>query len=222
MREYTSEPMNPGPFKTIWNTFQLCLLPFAIIAFIKSENTKKTFTFCSYTENPKTTLLYSISFSLLFVIYFSVSLFSYNYFKILCLTTTRWSWRRKTRNLFCRLLDENGKSFYDCSPRVQYETPSHPCGKDSLATSLCTWSPNELAHLLSVINIAIIWSKSPHNASNEGYNTHRCHRQWWPPPYLRFPPETTERETPAPSPPTRKITHMGATVDDGILTRFSS
>jgi hypothetical protein len=25
-------------------------------------------------------------------------------------------------------------------------------GEDSLATSLCTWSPNELAHLLSVIN----------------------------------------------------------------------
>jgi hypothetical protein len=31
-------------------------------------------------------------------------------------------------------------------------TPSHRCGENSLATSLCTWSPNELAPLLSVIS----------------------------------------------------------------------
>jgi hypothetical protein len=95
------------------------LLPFAILALIKSENTKNTFTFCNYTENP-TTLLYNINFSLLSVICFSVILFTYTYFKTLCLTITRWSWGHKIRNLFCRLLDENGKSFFDCSPRVWY------------------------------------------------------------------------------------------------------
>jgi hypothetical protein len=28
---------------------------------------------------------------------------------------------------------------------------THPCGENSLATSVCTWNPNNLAHLLSVI-----------------------------------------------------------------------
>jgi hypothetical protein len=39
----------------------MLLLAFAILAFIKSENTKNTFTFCNYQQNPKTTFFHNIS-----------------------------------------------------------------------------------------------------------------------------------------------------------------
>ena len=50
------------------------------------------------------------------------------------------------KDLFCRLLEEAGKKIFARSPRVRYKPSSHPCGENTLATSLCTWSPNELAY----------------------------------------------------------------------------
>jgi hypothetical protein len=75
MREYRSEPMKPGPFVIIINTFPLLLLAFLILDLFKSENFKNAFTFCNYTENPQTNLLYNISFSLFSIIYFSAIYF---------------------------------------------------------------------------------------------------------------------------------------------------
>jgi hypothetical protein len=43
---------------------------FLFLVLIKSANTKNIFTFCNYTENPKILLLYSISLSLLSVIFY--------------------------------------------------------------------------------------------------------------------------------------------------------
>jgi hypothetical protein len=82
--------MNPDLFQTIRNTFQLFLLAFTILAIIKSENHKNTFTFCNYQQNPKITILYNISlfssFSLPFLLFI---LFSYSNTETLCLKTTR-------------------------------------------------------------------------------------------------------------------------------------
>jgi hypothetical protein len=42
------------------------------------------------------------------VIYFTVLhiIFYFTYIQTLCLTTTRWSWKHKTEELFCRLLEQ--------------------------------------------------------------------------------------------------------------------
>jgi hypothetical protein len=58
------------------------------------------------------------------------------------------SWGRKTRRLFYRLFDENEESFYDCSLRVRYKPQVPSWGKCTLATTHCTWSPNEVTHYL--------------------------------------------------------------------------
>jgi hypothetical protein len=50
--------------------------------------------------------------------------------------------------LFCRLLDENEESFFDFSLRVRYKPWVSLCRKFTLATTLCTWSPNKVAHCL--------------------------------------------------------------------------
>ena len=34
------------------------------------------------------------------------------------------------------------------SPRVRYKPSSHPCGEKTLATTLCTWSPNVVTEVL--------------------------------------------------------------------------
>jgi hypothetical protein len=104
--------MNPGPILTIRNTFTTLPRVFLFfLSLLNPKNSKNTFTFCNYTKNPKTLLIYSISLSLLFVILF--------YF--ISLTTTQWSWEHKTKNLFCRLLGENEKNFLDYSPRARYK-----------------------------------------------------------------------------------------------------
>jgi hypothetical protein len=55
------------------------------------------------------------------------------------------------KELVLQITRQGLKKLTDCSLRVQYQTQSHHCGKNSLATSLCTWRFDELAHLLSVI-----------------------------------------------------------------------
>jgi hypothetical protein len=65
---------------------------------------------------------------------------------------------RSTWILFCRLADENKESFFDCSSRVRYKPRVPSWGKFTLATTLCTWSPNEVAHcLVSSVSLANFW-----------------------------------------------------------------
>jgi hypothetical protein len=42
------------------------------------------------------------------------------------------------------LLEEEGEVSSTDSPRVRYKPSNHPCRKNTLATSLCSWSPNDL------------------------------------------------------------------------------
>jgi hypothetical protein len=65
MREYTSEPMNPGRILIIRNIFPMLPCVFLLLVLIKSENTKSIFTFCNYTENPNNT------FTLKYLFYFT-------------------------------------------------------------------------------------------------------------------------------------------------------
>jgi hypothetical protein len=46
------------------------------------------------------------------------------------------------------LSDENEERIFNCSPRVQYKPQVSSWGKFTLATTLYTWSPNEVAHYL--------------------------------------------------------------------------
>jgi len=105
--------MNPGPLFIIRNTFYLLLLAFTFSALINFENTKIYLLLATTTKNPKIPLFtcFSLlsSFSFLSSILFIVIYFTNT--EALCLTTTRWSWGHKTKTLFCRLLDEVGRSF---------------------------------------------------------------------------------------------------------------
>jgi hypothetical protein len=91
-------------------------------------------------------IIFLYLFALLFILLYHYYYFTYIH--TLCLTTTRWSWGRKIRRFFCRFPDENEESFFDCSLRVQYKPRVSSWGKFTLATTLCTWSPNEVAHFL--------------------------------------------------------------------------
>ena len=53
-------------------------------------------------------------------------------------------------NLFCFVgcLKRRKEQSFSNSPRVRYKPSSHPCGEKKLATTLCTWSPNEEHGLL--------------------------------------------------------------------------
>jgi hypothetical protein len=63
------------------------------------------------TNKTQKQLYFSALFYFLALAYFlafllSVILFYFTNTEALCLTTTRWSWEHKTKNLFCTLLDK--------------------------------------------------------------------------------------------------------------------
>jgi hypothetical protein len=129
MREYTSEPMNPGPILIIRNTFRTHLDELLFSASFKSENTNTHLLSCIHLQNPKIPLPHHIYFiALLF------TLFALSYFILFIFTsctwqplggvgdTRQWSW-------FAGCLKTNNESFLGCSPRVRYETPSSLVGK---------------------------------------------------------------------------------------------
>jgi hypothetical protein len=91
---------------------------------------------------PASYLLYCI------IIYFIAYHIYFTYIHTLCLTTTRWSWGHKIRKLFCRLLKEERRVFFECSPRVRYKPRVSSWRKFTHATTLSTWSTNELAPFL--------------------------------------------------------------------------
>ena len=53
-------------------------------------------------------------------------------------------------DLFCFVgcLKRRKEQSFANSPRVRYKPSSHPCGEKTLATTLCTWSPNVVTELL--------------------------------------------------------------------------
>jgi hypothetical protein len=107
--------------------------------------------FISLHTQPKPKNIITIAYLLYCIVIYSTVLhiiFTFTYIHTLCLTTTRWSWGHKNEKLFCR---RTGGAF-STVPREFDINPEFPSwGKFTLATTLCTWSPN-LAHLLSVIS----------------------------------------------------------------------
>ena len=53
-------------------------------------------------------------------------------------------------DLFCFVgcLKRRKEQSFANSPRVRYKPSIHPCGENTLATTLCTWSPNVVTELL--------------------------------------------------------------------------
>jgi hypothetical protein len=143
--------MNPGPILIIRNTFPTILFTLLFSASFYSENTKNIFTFLHTHTKPKSTfpasyLLYCIVIYLLHLIF-------------ILLTFTPCAWQplggvgdTRQGNCFVGCLKKNDESFFNYSPRILYKYRVSSWGKFTLATTLCTWSPNELAPLLSVIN----------------------------------------------------------------------
>lgn len=82
------------------------------------------------------------NFTFFYFLYVLISVYLY---EILWLTTTRWSWGHKAKDLFCRLLEEDRRQTpfcpisreFDINPRVTL------VGKSELAITLCSLSPNE-------------------------------------------------------------------------------
>jgi hypothetical protein len=69
-------------------------------------------------------------------------------FNTLCLTTTQWSGGRKARRLFCRLPDKNEESFSTVHLEFDINPELSSWGKFTLAATLHSWSPDEVAHCL--------------------------------------------------------------------------
>jgi hypothetical protein len=146
MREYTSETINPGPILIIKTPFQHFYSQFYFqhhfIPKIQNHIYFLSYTYKTQKYHSHIILLYCI------VIYFIAYRIYFTYIHTMCLTTTRWSLGHKTRKLFCRCLKKNNESFFDCSPRIRYKPRVSSWGKFTLATTLCTWSPNKLAPCL--------------------------------------------------------------------------
>jgi hypothetical protein len=56
--------------------------------------------------------------------------------------------RTQDKEIVLQVAWREWESFFDCSPRVQYKPRVSSSGKFTLAITLCTWSPNEVAHCL--------------------------------------------------------------------------
>jgi hypothetical protein len=129
------------PFQHNYHT--LYFLPFIILEIqkyfvhLKTHKTQKKTIF----SLPLSFLLSLLALFYLFIFIFHIS----NMYITLCLTTTWWSWGHKIKTLLCSLLEEEKKKQpLNNSPRVRYKPSSHPFGEKTLATTFCTWSPNEL------------------------------------------------------------------------------
>jgi hypothetical protein len=146
--------MNPGPILTIRNTFLTHLHKLLFSAPFYSKNTKTYLLSCTHNQNPKNhyhiiiTLLY---YYLLYCIRYHI-LFHLNLHLVLDNHSVELgtqdeeivlqvAWRRTSEAFLIVLRELNIK------PRV----PSW--GKFTLATTLCNWSPDELAPFLSDINM---------------------------------------------------------------------
>jgi hypothetical protein len=108
--KWTNKPQsNLNHKKHISNTF-ICTFIFSNKLFQKYKN---IFTSLHTQIKPKNIitasyLLYCI------IIYFTLLhiIFNFTYIHALCLTTTRWSWRHKNKEFFCRLLEEERQELF--------------------------------------------------------------------------------------------------------------
>jgi hypothetical protein len=138
----THEPRsNLNHKKHLSNTF-ICTSIFSTKLFRKYKN---IFTSLHTQLKPKniittSDLLYCI------VIYFTVLhiIFTFIYIHTLCLTTTRWSWGHKNKELFCRLLEEEWQELFRLFPESSILTLSFPRGENLLllqysALGVPTW-----------------------------------------------------------------------------------
>jgi hypothetical protein len=121
---------------------------------IKSENIKTIFTLLQSSQKPKNTftlcfsciiaLVYFISSYLFYCIYYFIFLT----FNTLCLTTIRRSRDARQGDYFVSCVTRTNRAFltvpqeFDISPELSL------WGETTLATTLCTWSPNKVAHCL--------------------------------------------------------------------------
>jgi hypothetical protein len=142
--------------RSILNYKKHLLLAFIFSISIKSKNHKNIFTICNNNKIRKTPLPFSISVLFSFMLPSCILLFVILFYFVL-LISKPCAWQlhcgvgAHDKELVLQVARHDLKKLTDCSPRVRYQTQSHPCGENSLATSFCTWSPNKLAHLLSII-----------------------------------------------------------------------
>jgi hypothetical protein len=96
------------------------LLAFTFSVSIKSENNKNIFTFCNYTQNPKTPLPFALVYFLASVyflaFYFHLFiLFCFTNTEALCLATTQWSWGEQDKELVLQIAGQGLKKPANCS-----------------------------------------------------------------------------------------------------------
>jgi hypothetical protein len=155
VEKWTHEPRsNFNHKKHLSNTFT-CIL---ISALIKSENTKTYLLSCNHTKNPKISLSYcfsciiSLDYFLALHLLYCIVIYFIAFIFIFYLHSTPCAWQPLggvgDARQGDRLHDENEESFYDYSLRVRYKPRVPLWRKFTLATTLCTWSPNEVAHCL--------------------------------------------------------------------------
>jgi hypothetical protein len=125
--------MNPGPILIIRNTFPTHLHALLFSASFKSENTKIHLLSCINLQNPKIPFTHHIYFIASLYIYFiCIIIFYFTYIYTLYLKTTQWSWGHKTRNLFCRLLEEERRELSLFFPESSILNPDFPRGENLL------------------------------------------------------------------------------------------
>jgi hypothetical protein len=148
--KWTHEPLsNLNNKKHLFDAFIHSFI-FSIILFRKYKN---IFTFLHTQPKPKNIIITSYLLYCI-VIYFTVlhNIFYFYLHSHLMLDNHSVELGTQERGkYFAGCSKKNDGSFCGCSPRVWYKPRVSSWGKFTLATTLCTWSPN-LAHLLSVIN----------------------------------------------------------------------
>jgi hypothetical protein len=150
--KWTHEPRsNLNHKKHFFDTF-ICTFIFSTKLFQKYKN---IFTSLHTHTKPKNIITASYIYLLYcIVIYFTVLHIIFSFYLYLHLVLDNHSMELGTQEQgiwFADCSKKNDKSFCNRSPRVRYKPRVPSWGKFTLATTLCTWSPN-LAHLLSIIS----------------------------------------------------------------------
>jgi hypothetical protein len=115
-------------------------------ASFKSENTKTYLLSCIHLQNPKIPYTNHITLLHHYLLYLHLHLVLDNH-----------SVELGARKFFYKLLEEERQELSRLFLESSILNPEFPCGENLLLqTTLCTWSPHELAPLLSVISCWIL------------------------------------------------------------------
>jgi hypothetical protein len=138
---------NPGPILIIRNTFPQFYSHFYFQHHFIPKIQKTYLLSCMHIQNPK------IPFS--HHIYFIALLFTLLHHIFILFTFTPCAWQTlggvggtRQVNYFIGCLNKNDERFFEFSSRIRYKPWVSSWEKLTLATTLCTWSPNELAPCL--------------------------------------------------------------------------